>query len=95
MCILLSSLSFLVKLMLGTNIIELLQLKLDVFTQLEPCQKLNHQLEGRGLGASRIYTLFLLIKKSVWQCSLSPCLHSARAVPVLTMAALIVLLQCR
>ena len=76
MCILLSSLSFLVKLMLGTNIIEPLQLKLDVFTQLEPCQKLNHQLEGRGLGASRIYALFLLIKKVslavqlvVWQCT--------------------------
>jgi len=57
------NLSFLVKLMLGTAIVELSELKLESFAQEGPCQQLHAQLEERKVGASRIYTLFLLVKK--------------------------------
>jgi len=57
------NLSFLVKLMLGTAIVELSELKLELFAQEGPCQQLHAQLEERKVGASRIYTLFLLVKK--------------------------------
>ena len=57
------NLSFLVKLMLGTAIVELSEFKLESFAQEGPCQQLHAQLEERKVGASRIYTLFLLVKK--------------------------------
>jgi len=57
------NLSFLVKLMLGTEIVELSQLKLEMFAQEGTCQQLHTLLEERKVGASRIYTLFLLVKK--------------------------------
>src|SRR5680860_34563 len=43
--------------------VQLHQLKLDVFTQEKVCQQLNTYMEERQVGASRIYALFLLIKK--------------------------------
>jgi hypothetical protein len=49
--------------LLGTKIIEPQQLKLDVFTQEATCQQLNTNMEERQVGASRVYALFLLIKK--------------------------------
>ena len=63
------NLSFLVKLMLGTAIVELSELKLESFAQEGPCQQLHAQLEERKVGASRIYTLFLLVKKVSSACS--------------------------
>ena len=57
------NLAFIVKCLLGDKIVELPQLKLEAFTQNDVCEKLNKHLESREVGASRIYALFLLVKK--------------------------------
>jgi len=57
------NLAFIIKWLLSTKMVEARQLKLDVFTQEQVCQQLNTFLEERQVGASRIYALFLLIKK--------------------------------
>ena len=57
------NLGFLIKAMLGLKMLEPLQLKLAIFTQENVCQRLLSFLEERQVGASRIYALFLLIKK--------------------------------
>jgi len=57
------NLGFIIKWLLSTKMVVAHQLKLDVFTQEQVCQKLNTFLEERQVGASRIYALFLLIKK--------------------------------
>lgn len=58
------NLAFIIRLLLGTQaVLEPTLLKLDLFTQEKVCQQLNTFLEERQVGASRIYALFLLIKK--------------------------------
>lgn len=57
------NLAFIIKVLLGHHIVELPQLDLKVFTQEQVCQRLNTHLEERNSGASRIYALFLLVKK--------------------------------
>jgi hypothetical protein len=57
------NLAFLIKLLVGTGTVQSTRLQLDVFTQEAVCKQINHFLEQRQVGASRIYALFLLIKK--------------------------------
>ncbi len=57
------NLAFIIKTVLGTRMIEPHHLRLEVFTQETLCQQFNTFLDERKVGASRIYALFLLIKK--------------------------------
>lgn len=57
------NLAFIIRMLLGARVVEPSQFKLEVFTQEAVCQQLNTFLEERQAGASRIYALFLLIKK--------------------------------
>jgi hypothetical protein len=57
------NLAFIFRLLLGSKVVEPSQVGLDMFAQENVCQQLSKLLEERNSGASRIYALFLLVKK--------------------------------